>query len=289
MNKFLVALIKCCRERRFRDDVLNGNIYANSIDYLRFVSNDINEAVFDPYAKLSIFSARDGCTPVSCFYSVIVDEEDVISNRVNIKLTREQIDKMKKDLGEYVVIINDIPQFINLISKSNINLDYHLVKYLNKYEKRGDNSVFEKENCFKPENEFRIIDKKVLYDIEIERLKKMAKEYINFGNSKIYRLNNGRYFSIDSQNRITLFASSEKGDKNILLDKLNVSLYNNDYTFYSEQELKNNHYLVKNLELTDICDVCDIDDLLIGKEIDINFNQKDCALSNFILDGEIYE
>lgn len=47
--------------------------------------------------------------------------------------------------------------------------------------------------------------------------------------------------------------------------------------------------IIKYLELTDICDVCDIDDLLIGKEIDINFNQKDCALSNFILDGEIYE
>ena len=47
MGKYLVALLKIFRKEEYRKDFLNGNIYANSIDFLRIVSNDINEVIFN--------------------------------------------------------------------------------------------------------------------------------------------------------------------------------------------------------------------------------------------------
>ena len=45
-KKYLVALIKISKEENYQKDLMAGNIYANSIDFLRCVSNDINEVVF---------------------------------------------------------------------------------------------------------------------------------------------------------------------------------------------------------------------------------------------------
>ena len=286
MEKYLVALLKIFRKEEYRKDFLNGNIYANSIDFLRIVSNDINEVVFNPYGGVSSFSAQDGCTPISCFYSIILSDEEIENKNANIAFPLEQVEKFLKEFGNYAAIITDVPQFLNMIKLANNNSEYGLVKYLNDGEKRSSNGLFEKTNRFSEEKEFRLIDKKKLFDLEINKIINMATSFSKQNSSSFYELPNKKTFIVSEQDEtFTLVDLSNHID--ISLNRINLELYKDDFKCYTEDDLKlqDNHYIVRQLDITKFCTTCFTNDFINGVQFSLKVNKEKCNISKFTVDA----
>ena len=287
MGKYLVALLKIFRKEEYRKDFLNGNIYANSIDFLRIVSNDINEVIFNPYGQVSSFSAQDGCTPITCFYSKILEDDELKNDSTAIKFPLEQVEKLSKEFGDYAAIITDVPQFLNMIKLANINVEYGLVKYLNDGEKRSSNGLFEKTNRFFEEMEFRLIDKKKLFDLEKNKLISTAKFICKQKGVLYYQLSKNKWLTVLERDKsLSLFDQSI--NKTILFNEINLELYKDDFICYTEEDLKlqDNHYFVKQIDIAEFCITCCTKDFINGVQFHFNGNKKKCCISNFIMDDQ---
>ncbi len=287
MSKYLVALLKIFRKEEYRKDFLNGNIYANSVDFLRVVSNDINEVIFNPWGRGSFFSVQDGCTPITCFYSKILGDDELKNDDTTIKFSFEQVEKISKEFGNYATIITDVPRFLNMISLANNNVEYRLVKYLDDGEKRSQNGLFEKTNRFSEENEFRLIDKKKLFNLEKNKIISMA-TFINKWNGLLYyKLSHNKLLTVSERDEsLSLLDSSN--NKIILLNEINLELYKNDFKCYTEEDLKSqdNHYIVRQLDIAKFCITCCTNDFINGVQIHFNGDREKCNISRFIMDDQ---
>lgn len=282
MKKYLVALVKIFKEEKYRDDFIKGNIYANSCDFLRFVSNDINEVVFDPYRKLSLYSAQDGCTPITCFYAVISNEAEIKDNKFNIVFSKKQIGKLSKEFGDYVLVIINVPMFLNRILTKNNNVDFGLVKYLKENEKRSENVIFEKMFDFSEENEFRIIDKKKLFCLEKNKLIQMSELQWKHGKYFNYKLPNGKNFVVTENNQFaTLYDIDNSQDRMIMISDIDVDLYKNDFSCYTEETLKSQHYLVEGANISELCVKYNLQDLRKGVVLPFVGDRETCNIDNF--------
>lgn len=287
MGKYLVALLKIFRKEEYRKDFLNGNIYVNSIDFLRIVSNDINEVIFNPCGQVSSFSAQDGCTPITCFYSKILGDEEIKNDSTIIKFSLEQVEKLSKEFGAYAAIITDVPQFLNMIKLADNNVEYGLVKYLNDGEKRSSNGLFEKTNRFSEEKEFRLIDKKKLFDLEKNKIISMANFICKKNGLLYYKLPENKLLIVLSRDKsLSLFDPSNK--KMILLNEINLELYKDDFKCYTEDDLKlqDNHYIVRQLDIAEFCITCFTKDFINGVPFHFNGNMEKCNISKFIMDDQ---
>lgn len=286
MGKYLVALLKIFRKEEYRKDFLDGNIYANSIDFLRIVSNDINEVVFNPYGGVSSFSVQDGCTPITCFYSKILGDEELKNNNTTIKFPLEQVEKLSREFGDYAAIITDVPQFLNMIKLANNNVEYGLVKYLSDGEKRSSNGFFEKTRDFSEEKEFRIIDKKKLFDLELNRIINLATSISKQNGSFFYELPNKKNFVVSEQDE-TLTLVDLANHIDISLNRIKLELYKDDFSCYTEEDLKlqDNHYIVRQLDIAKFCITCCTKDFINGVQFHFNGNKEKYNISN-IMDAQ---
>ena len=285
MRKYLVALLKFFRKEEYRKDFLNGNIYANSVDFLRVISNDINEVIYNPCGQVSFFSVQDGCTPITCFYSKVLGDDELKNDITTIKFSLAQVEKISKEFGNYATIITDVPQFINMIKLAN-NVEYGLVKYLDDAEKRSSNGLFEKTNRFSEEKEFRLIDKKKLFDLEKNKIIGMATFMCKKNGSLYYKLSPNKLLIVSERDKsLSLFDPSN--NKMILLNEINLELYKDDFKCYTEEDLKSqdNHYIIRQLDIAKCCITCCTKDFISGVQFHFNGNKEKCNISNFIMDA----
>ena len=276
--KYMVCLLKFFREEKYLNDFANGNIYANSLDYLRFVSNDPSELIGTSKTGMAHWDALEGHLPVTCFYAVLEAIENCEKKKTIIKFDEEKIKKLSEDLGPYVGVVTNVPSFLKKLLVVNQELNFGLMKYTDK----KDWNIFTKSRRFENEHGFRIVDSKSIWELEIHKILKDAKVIM----PHMYRLSNERIVQVHEDGKINLLVESSQGTKFLYHAPLQYDLYRGEYDVRRVSDLTKNHYLAKDIpfgagEFLRF----HISDLRHGVEVHFSFDQElnaieKCELKN---------
>lgn len=159
MGKRIKALLKITKEEKFQDDLINGLLFFRSIADIRNV-NDPDDGVYSTISGLwckipyvvKIDNQQALMQPACCFYAIADDD---LNDNLYIKFEKQNVDKLRKDFGNYVTIITDVDSFINKIKEAHSKTIHGLCSYDSKTfsEKIG----FLKGSSFSDEKEYRFI------------------------------------------------------------------------------------------------------------------------------------
>lgn len=153
--EYIKALVKFSRKEDYRQDLIDGKLFFNSIENVRKVNDKFDSYMFRAKTKLGdclILDRPDSLKPIMCFYAVI---DDNMSNNVEIKITEEENRMLKDSLGEYVTIIKDVPRFIELINRAPFSAIYGYCDYSGADFPKTP--IFNKKSVFSIEHEYRIL------------------------------------------------------------------------------------------------------------------------------------
>ena len=153
--EYIKALIKFSQKDEYRQDLINGKLFFNSIENVRAVNDP-----FDSYmsrvnlgdVNVMVLDRPNSLKPIMCFYAII---DNIPTNSADIKITRKDYEKLRNSFGDYVTIIKDVPKFIELIKQAPFSSFYGCCDY------SGVDlplvPIFNKKNDFSIEHEFRIL------------------------------------------------------------------------------------------------------------------------------------
>ena len=154
-HKYIKALIKFSKEDEFQKDLLNGKLFFRSVKGVRSVNDPFDSygsTAKTDFASIRVLYAPDSFRPITCFYAVVVDDE---SDFVYLKFFEEQLEKIKRDFGEHVTVIKDVPRFIEQVKKAKPCIWYGCCDYTD--DDIPIIPIFNKRIALSDEKEYRLL------------------------------------------------------------------------------------------------------------------------------------
>lgn len=147
----VVVFIKFTKEKKWADDIVDGNLYMNKLKYFIDVESANNDGMadkaegsinlhiakmnltnlstgekinidFDTEQKMNFLYKGDDSKPIFCLSGLTVDDLNILSNdddkiKFGFSWSKDDILKMKNEFGKYAVIINP-PSFLGLLDNA---------------------------------------------------------------------------------------------------------------------------------------------------------------------------
>lgn len=191
MNKHVLFLLKIFEKEKYAKDLLNGKIFANSLEYFvklekgldkrKDIYEDINgwlqpvDSLIlkindqtipkeDLAGPISIKIHRDYNINLFCMYACYVEDIEKIKKE-NIETTKRDlfIEKDLLKLGDYAILIKNNTEFIERIKKAvkknGLGLKANLIEYFDEKTFHGtfsqEESMFRKREFYKHQKEYR--------------------------------------------------------------------------------------------------------------------------------------